>query len=70
MDADIALNCLLECAVEAIQCRDRTVVVPRVEKHHDVPTIRGLPVAYGTDGVACTRAMKNLLTDLNLLLTF
>ena len=71
---NIALQCLLECvldAVEAVQSRDRTVAVPHtIEKQRDGLTIGGLSVTYGTNGVEWTRAMKYMLTDLKHLLTF
>jgi len=57
-----ALNCMVECvadAAEAIQQRDRTIAVPHaIDKKRDVITVGGIPVAYGTDGVEWTRAMK------------
>jgi hypothetical protein len=69
---NLALRALTEClarAAQAIEQRDRTMVMPfAMQVEHDNPsapcTINGLPVQYsGTDGITWTRVMKYLLTN-------
>jgi hypothetical protein len=62
-----ALQCLVQCVVDAsdaIQRRDPTIHLPHpIDRTPREFTVGGLPVAYGTDGVEWTRAMKYLLTN-------
>ena len=71
-----ALQSLLQCvldAAEQIRDKDPTITLPhpieQVAARGEL-TVGGLTVAYGTDGVAWTRAMKYLLTDVKHLLLF
>ena len=71
-----ALQCLLQCvsdAAERIREKDPTITLPHpIEKGATRAEliVGGLSVAYVTDGVEWTRAMKYLLTDVKHLLLF
>lgn len=72
-----ALQALVQCVVDAadaVQARDPTITLPHALEKTNTRSgdyvVGGLSVAYGTDGVEWTRAMKYLLTDIKQLMMY
>jgi hypothetical protein len=74
-----AIECLCECvmdAADAVQKRDRTIVLPhtleRLNNSKGELTIDRIPVAavFSSDGTEWTRAMNYLLTDIKQVMAF